>query len=170
VDMVGNVLDTALLERAGVRDAQAVILAVDEDATTLFATVILKDLAPNVPVIARVNGPENVERIHGAGADFALSISQVTGQILARKLLGKHSVSLDESLKVSMVSSPDLVGKHPADLRIRSRTGCSVVAIERGDELLVHLAPEFRFMANDSVYICGSEEATRLFAREFPGG
>jgi len=168
VDFVGNALDIGLLEKIGVPDAQAVILALDDDATTLFGTVILKDLAPHVPVIARVNGPENVERIHGAGADFALSISQVTGQILARKLLGKRSVSLDESLKVSMVSSPELIGKHPADLRIRSRTGCSVVAVERGEDLLVHLAPGFRFETNDSVYICGSEEATRAFVREFP--
>ena len=168
VDVVGNVLDSALLEQAGVRDAQAVILALSEDAATLFATVILKDLAPHVPVIARVNGPENVERIHSAGADFALSISQVTGQILARKLLGKQSVSLDQTLKVSMVSSPALAGKHPGDLRIRTRTGCSVVAVERGSELLVHLGPDFRFEAGDSVYICGSEDATRVFADVFP--
>ena len=168
VDAVGNVLDSALLERAGVQDSQAVILALDEDASTLFATVILKNLAPHVPVIARVNGPENVERIHGAGADFALSISHVTGQILARKLLGKQSVALDESLKVTMVSSPELVGKHPAELRIRTRTGCSVVAVERGSDLLVHLDREFRFEAGDSVYICGSEEDTLRFASVFP--
>jgi hypothetical protein len=34
-----------------------------------------------VPIIARVNQSENVERIHAAGADFALSISRVAGQI-----------------------------------------------------------------------------------------
>jgi Trk K+ transport system NAD-binding subunit len=170
VAVVGSVLDAAVLEAVGVRDAQAVILALAEDATTLFATVILKDHAPHVPVIARVNGPENVDRIHSAGADFALSVSQVTGQILARKLLGKQSVALDQSLKISMVSSPELVGKHPADLRIRTRTGCSVVAIERGRELIVHLDREFRFQAGDSVYICGNEEAIRTFATTFRPG
>jgi len=167
VDVVGSVLDSTVLKQAGVGDAQAVILALAEDSTTLFATVILKDLAPHVPVIARVNGPENVDRIHSAGADFALSISQVTGQILARKLLGKQSIALDQSLKISMVSSPDLVGKHPADLRIRTRTGCSVVAIERGRTLLVHLDRGFRFEAGDAVYICGSEEAIRVFTNVF---
>ncbi len=168
VDVVGNVLNSELLEKAGVGEAQSVILALSEDATTLFATVILKDLAPHVPVIARVNGPENVERIHWAGADFALSISQVTGQILARKLLGKQSLALDQTLKVSMVSSPELIGKHPSDLRIRPRTGCSVVAVERGSQLLVHFDRDFRFAAGDSVYICGSEEDTRKFAGVFP--
>ncbi len=167
-DVVGNVLNAEVLESAGVSQAQAVILALSEDAATLFATVILKDLAPHVPVIARVNGPENVERIHAAGADFALSISHVTGQILARKLLGKQSVSLDQSLKVTMVSSDALDGKHPEALRIRPRTGCSVVAVERGSELLVHLGGDFRFEAGDAVYICGSEEAIRQFTVVFP--
>jgi Trk K+ transport system NAD-binding subunit len=168
VDVAGNVLDPELLVRAGVLEAQAVILALSEDATTLFATVILKDMAPHVPVIARVNRPENVERIHAAGVDFALSISQVTGQILARKLLGKRTVSLDQALKVSMVTSPKLMGGHPADLRIRERTGCSVVAVERGKQVLVRFEHDFSFEARDLVYICGSEEATRKFAAEFP--
>src|SRR6185295_10131909 len=86
VDLVGDMLDARLLESAGVKQAQGVILALDTDAATLFATVILKDLAPEVPVIARVNQAENVERIHRAGADFALSISQVSGAMLAKKL------------------------------------------------------------------------------------
>ena len=168
VDVAGNVLDPELLVRSGVEQAQAVILALSEDATTLFATVILKDMAPQVPVIARVNRPENVERIHAAGVDFALSISQVTGQILARKLLGKRTVMLDQALKVSMVKSPKLVGAHPAELRIRERTGCSVVAVERGAEVLVRFEREFAFAPRDLVYICGSEDATRKFAAEFP--
>lgn len=167
VHFVGTVLDAALLEKAGARDAQAVILALHEDAATLFATVILKDLAPNVPIIARVNGPENVDRIHAAGAEFALSISQVTGQILARKLLGKHSVSLDQTLKVSMVTSADLTGKHPSDLKIRTRTGCSVVAVERDKELIVHLPADFRFADGDRIHVCGSEASLRVFAAEF---
>lgn len=168
VEIAGNVLDSTLLLKAGVEEAQAVILALSEDSTTLFATVILKDLVPHVPVIARVNRPENVERIHVAGVDFALSISQVTGQILARKLLGKNAVSLDQMLKVSLVSSPKLVGHDPSALRIRERTGCSVVAVERGDDVLVRFDGDFRFAPQDSIYICGSETAIRKFAVEYP--
>ena len=97
---MGDVLDARMLETAGAQDAQAMILALDADSATLFATVILKDLAPEVPVIARVNQAENVERIHRAGADFALSISQVSGQMLAKKLLGQEAVAVDPQLKI----------------------------------------------------------------------
>ncbi len=170
VDVVGDVLAPGVFERAGVAEAQAVILAVDTDSATLFSTVILKDLAPEVPVIARVNSAENVDRIHRAGADFALSISQVSGQILARRLLGEEAVSVDPQLKVLKVAAEGLVGHHPAELEIRGRTGCSVVAVERGEEALIEFSPDFRFAAEDAVYVCGSTAATRRYLEVFPQG
>ena len=170
VDLVGNVLDSRLLETAGVKDAQAMILALDTDSATLFATVILKDLAPGVPVIARVNEAENVERIHRAGADYALSISQVSGQMLAKKLLGQESVAVDPQLKILKIVPDGLAGRHPATLAIRERTGCSVVAVERGDDVLVEFSAEFRFKPDDAVYICGSGGAVRRFREVFRRG
>lgn len=167
VDLVGDVLDARVLESAGAKEAQAVILALDTDSATLFATVILKDLAPQVPVIARVNQAENVERIHRAGADFALSISQVSGQMLAQKLLGQEAVAVDPQLKVLKVSPDGLAGRAPAELDIRGRTGCSVVAVERGDDVIVEFGPEFRFRSEDAVYICGSGGAVRKFREVF---
>ena len=167
VDVVGDVLDARVLEGAGARDAQAVILALDTDSSTLFATVILKDLASDVPVIARVNQAENVERIHRAGAYYALSISQVSGQILAKKLLGVEAFLIDPELKVLKVPPDSLAGHHPAEMDIRGRTGCSVVAVERGDDVLVEFGPEFRFRPDDSLYVCGSHGAVRRFTETF---
>src|SRR5438552_4360661 len=63
VDHVGNVLDPAMLERAGLADARAVILALNSDDATLFATVIARDAAADVTVIARVNHARNLENI-----------------------------------------------------------------------------------------------------------
>jgi Trk K+ transport system NAD-binding subunit len=167
VDVVGNVLDMRVLEAAGVRDAQAVVLALDTDSATLFATVILKDLAPEVPVIARVNQADNVERIHRAGAFFALSISQISGQILAKKLLGQEAFEVDPQLKVLKVAARSLAGRHPSELKLRSRTGCSLVAVERADDVLVELDPDFRFQPDDTVYVCGSSGAVQRFADTF---
>jgi Trk K+ transport system NAD-binding subunit len=167
VDVVGNVLEMQVLEAAGVRDAQAVVLALDTDSATLFATVILKDLAPDVPVIARVNEADNVDRIHRAGAYFALSISQISGQMLAKKLLGQEAFEVDQQLKVLKVAARPLAGRHLSELRLRSRTGCSLVAVERGDDVLVELAPDFRFQPDDTVYVCGSSGAVQRFGEIF---
>ena len=168
VDLVGNVLDTHILREAKLKEAQAIILALDADTTTLFATVIAKDLAPGVPIIARVNRAENVERIYAAGADFALSISQVSGQILALRLLGKEAVALDPELRVVKVSARGLNGYQPSELGIREKTGCSVVAVERDEQLLVEFGPDFRFAAEDAIYICGNLQATQKYSKIFP--
>jgi Trk K+ transport system NAD-binding subunit len=168
VNLVGNVLDTQVLQKIGINDFQAVILALNTDSTTLFATVIFKNLAPDMPVIARVNHAENLERIYAAGADFALSISQVSGQLLAWRLLGKESVALDPELRVIKVSTRGIESFHPSQTELRVKTGCSVVAVERGAELLVEFGADFRFQANDSVYICGSAEAAQKYYEVFP--
>lgn len=170
VDLVGDLIDPRILERSGVVHAQAVILALDTDSATLFATVILKEAAPDVPIIARVNRAENVERIHRAGAFFALSISQVSGQMLAKKLLGQEAVAVDPQLKILRVSPEAMLGRHPSQLDIRHRTGCSVVAVERGEEVLVEFGPEFRFEGEDAVYVCGSADAVRRFAEDYAPG
>ena len=168
VNLVGNVVDTQILKQAGVENVQAVILALSADSTTLFSTVIVKNLAPDVPVIARVNRAENIERIYAAGADFALSISQVSGQLLAWRLLGKESVAVDPELRVVKVSTRGLEKFHPKQSELREKTGCTVVAIERGEELLVEFPAEFKFATNDAVYICGSAEAAQKFYEIFP--
>lgn len=163
VDWAEDVLDPKVLERPEVAEAQAVLLALDKDAVTLFATVVVKEHAPEAPVIARVNQAENVDRIHRAGADFALSISQVSGQILARRLLKEKAVALEPGLKVLEVPVEGLVGSHPAELRLRERTGCSVVGVERGEEVITELGQGFAFQAGDSVFVSGSTEDVDAF-------
>lgn len=167
VDFVGDVLDHGVLKAADLTRARAVLLALDADSATLFATVIIRDMAPEVPIVARVNNAANVERIHHAGADFALSISQVSGQMLAHRLLGRQEVAIEPQLRVLEVSSRGLEGRHPADLDIRARTGCSVVAVERGDHLLVTFPPDFTFASDDAVFICGSGAATERYLQRY---
>lgn len=169
-DINGDVLDPKVLESLDVGRARAIVLALDSDPATLFASVIIRDLAPRVPIIARVNRADNVDRIHAAGADFALSISRIAGQILSRRLLGQEAISLDEDLKVLKTSVPGLTGKNPAEAGIRERTGCSVVAVERGEELIVELDRAFRFEADDTAFVAGSGAATREFLELFAAG
>jgi K+/H+ antiporter YhaU regulatory subunit KhtT len=72
-------------------------------------------------------------------------------------------VSIDPQLKVRKVEVDGLVGRAPADLDLRARTGCSVVAVERGDEVLTDLGAGFRFQQGDAVYVCGPGEKASRF-------
>ncbi len=167
VDRVGDIIDPQTLQAAELEQAQAVVLAIDSDVSTLFATVIIRDRCLTVPILARVNVAENLEKIHRAGADFALSFSQVAGSLLVSRLLGRHALDLDPQLKLLKVPAAKLAGKNPVDLDLRTRTGCSVVAVERGDQLLTVLEADFSFEAGDAVFVCGNQEAVASFQRQF---
>ncbi|MEO8196627.1 MAG: NAD-binding protein [Thermoanaerobaculia bacterium] len=168
-DIVGDFLDPEVLARLDPGNAAAVVLALNEDAATLFATLVVREIAPHVPIIARVNEAANVERIHLAGADFALSISQVAGQILGHQILGEESLAVEPGLRIRSLSMERVTGRALGDLALRRRTGCSVVAIERGDSLLVKLDETMRLLADDRLFVCGSNDAIRRAVAHFGG-
>jgi Kef-type K+ transport system membrane component KefB/Trk K+ transport system NAD-binding subunit len=166
VDIVGDVVELGVLERASVAGARAVILALGNDNTNQFAATVVREYAPDVPIIGGLARGENVARIIGAGADFAFSISQVAGQLLAHHALGE-TISLQPRIKLVKTRPGNLEGKHPFAARIRERTGCSVVAVTRGDQVLMEFGESFTIQPDDALYICGTLEAVNLYYEEF---
>jgi Trk K+ transport system NAD-binding subunit len=157
VDVAGNVLDPSVLESAALRECRALVLALDSDDATLFATVIARDAAVDVPVIARVNHSRNVENMYRAGADFALSLSDVSGEMLSARLLGRVARTRDEHRRVVRVAA----GRAGAlrDLELRQH-GCSLLAIERAGTFLPVVA-DSTVQAGDQLYVCGGAEAVK---------
>jgi len=160
-DVVGDFLDPELVDRTDPRGADAVLLALDRDSSTLFAALVVRELAPQVPIIARVNEAANVERIHLAGADFALSISQVAGQIVGHRILDEESISVEPGLRVRALDTTALAGRTLGEMALRERTGCSAVALERGEELRVELDESLRIEAGDRLFVCGATDSIR---------
>ncbi len=167
VDIVGNVLEHATLARANVRAASAVVLALSNDSEGVFATAVVRDYAPEVPLIVRVNRAPNVARLYQSGADFALSVGQVAGQILACHLLGDHAVAVEQRLKFVRVTAGALVGQHPWRAQVRERTGAAVVAVERDRNVFVKFEDAFEVCLNDTLFLCGTTGSLDQYLREF---
>ncbi len=166
-DVVGDVLDESVFERAPVAAARAVILALESDNATLLVAKVVRGYAPDVPIIAAARALENVERILAAGADFALSIGQVAGQLLSHHVLGE-AVSLQPRIQLAKVPPGGLAGRHPLTAGIRERTGCSVVAVERQGEILIDFPAEFELSGDDALYLCGTGNAFSRYLEAFP--
>ncbi len=87
--------------------------------------------------------------------------------MLSGRILGEHTHIVDEHLKVMKVEPRKIVGQHPSTLGVRERSGVSIVAVERGDDVVIRFPDEFRFQPDDRVYICGSDESLRRFRQEY---
>ncbi len=167
VDVVGDVLDVRVLDRAAIAAARVVILALDSDRAALFAATVIRDHIPEIPLLACVSHVENADRVQRAGADFALSVSQVAGQLLVHHVLGEM-VSHKPRIKMVKLKPGPLAGRHPLAARIRERTGCSVVAVERAGEVIMEIPASFTLAPADALYICGTPTAFDRYYEEFP--
>jgi Trk K+ transport system NAD-binding subunit len=167
VDVVGNLLAEATLERGGLRGAGTVVLALSDDSAGVFATAVVRDYAPQARLIARVNRATNVPRLYQAGADFALSIGQVAGQLLAHHLFGESTLMVDQRLQCVRVHPGTLVGAHPWRAGVREQSGASLVGLEREGRALVEFPPEFRIAPGDLLFVCGTAAAIEIFTRTF---
>jgi voltage-gated potassium channel len=167
VDVVGNVLDPATLDRARAREASAVILALSDDGESVFATAAVRDYAPEAPLIVRVLRSPNTARLYRSGADFAISLGQVAGQILAHHLLDEQEISVENGIKFSRFAAGTLVGTHPWRSEALDRTGANIVAVERGGDVLVEFGDDFLVQADDALFVCGSINSLGRYQREF---
>lgn len=170
-DVVGDATDPETLEAAGIRAAETVILALPDDTTTEFATLVVRDLAPDTQILARVEQKTNIKKTYRAGGDYVLSLAMVTGRMSGSRLLeGRDVMSLNQQVEVVRQRVPALAGETIGEADIRSKTGCTVVTIERDGEAITDIGPETTIESGDDLVIVGTDEGIRSLEEVFDSG
>jgi K+/H+ antiporter YhaU regulatory subunit KhtT len=97
------------------------------------------------------------------------SLATISGRMLASTVFEDEEVlAYDKQVNVVRLPAGDLVGSTVVDERVRTRTGCTVVAVVRAGETITDFDPEaFTFESGDEVVIAGTDEATTRFERRF---
>ncbi|MEF8827548.1 MAG: NAD-binding protein [Halolamina sp.] len=171
VDVVGDATDPETLAAAGVEEAETVVLALPDDTTTEFATLVIRDLAPETQILARVEEQANISKTYRAGGDYVLSLARVTGRMAASQLLGNRDVlSLEQQVETIRQQVPALDGRSIGEVNIRGRTGCTVVAIEREEDVVTDIGPDTTIQSGDVLVVVGTDEAINVFEQEFQSG
>ena len=168
VDVVGDATEPETLTAAGIEDAETAVLALPDDTTTEFATLVIRDLAPDTEVISRVDRDENVSKTYRAGADYVLSLSTVTGRMTASRLLEDRDVlSLEQQVEVIRERAPGLEGRTLGDANVRDRTGCTVMGIERDGSVITDIGPGTVIEPDNELIVVGTDDGIRAFERAF---
>ncbi len=160
VDVVGDITEVETLREAGVQDARAVVLSLNDDIPTIYATLVINQLAPEVEVIARANSPDTVWKLYNAGADFVLSLATVTGEIIASEVIeDRTALTPQTAFDFARLSVASVAGQTLGELDIRAQTGATVVAVEREGKLLTDLGGRFAVHADDVLIVAGTDAA-----------
>jgi len=169
VDVVGDAREPDALEAAGIGDADALVLTVADDTTAIFATLIARELNPDLHIVVRANEEADVEKLRRAGADYVQSLATVSGRMLASTVFEDQEVlTYDTQVNVVRLPAGGLAGGTLADEEVRTVTDCTVVAAIRDGETVTELDPtEFVFEADDEVVVAGTDEAITRYEAEF---
>ena len=163
VDVVGDVTEPRTLERAGIDEAESVVLAVGDDVVVEFATLICRDLEPGAEILARAEGTEAVRKVYRAGADYVLSLASITGRMAASAVLDEEVLSLNTQVEVVRTDASELAGLTLGEADVRARTGCTVITVERDGDVLTDLGSEYRVRGADTLIIAGTDEGVNRF-------
>ncbi len=127
--------------------------------------VIAEEFETSLEIFSRVlrhyEVPSNVieREVHAARMEhYGLALGTTdtpAGGLDALASLGVHrALSI-----VEVEPGSEAEGEHPAALRLRARTGATVVAIARDGQAHVAPGPEFTFRTHDSVVLVGDDQA-----------
>ncbi|MGZ8745392.1 MAG: potassium channel family protein [Nocardioides sp.] len=150
--LVGDVNDDEVLRTAGIAHARAVIIALDTDADTVYATLSARAMRPDVVIVARARTTGSKGKLELAGATRAVNPQRIGGRRLAAFALQPdvaefldvvmHDENLDWRVQqVPIGPASALAGRRVAEMRIAERTGALLLAVRRAPDAALEPNP-----------------------------
>ena len=166
--IIGDASDFDILVKAGLRDAATVIITTHDDDMNIFLTIFYRRLRNDTQIISRCTLDKSAPRMHRAGADLTLSYASMGANTIFSVLRGSDTVLLAEGVNVFTTSVPRvLIGKTIAASAVRSRTGCSIIAIEMGGRREINPAADIELDSEAKLVLIGTLEAEQRYFSAF---
>ncbi len=162
--VVGDAADREVLEEAGLDNAHTVIITTHDDDTNIYLTLYCRRLKPDLIIIARSTQDRNVSTLHRAGADFVMSYASMGANAIFNILERDEVLMIAEGLNVFRTETPQKIqGKTIMDTDIRQITGCSIIAVQVDDAMVINPSPELVLKADTEIIMIGSYESEKQF-------
>ncbi|MGM0507268.1 MAG: potassium channel family protein [Bacteroidota bacterium] len=162
--ILGDAADRNVLERAGIEKAHTTLVTTHDDDVNIYLTIYCRQLSPSMQIVSRATYERNVSTLHRAGADFVMSYATMGANSIFNLLEKQDIVMIAEGLNIFTRKAVGvLVGQSLIESDIRQKTGCTVIAIKDGSEMLVNPDPTRRLQTGDEMVLIGPSEGESLF-------
>ena len=164
--VVGDAANLDAVMRAGLADAPSVVLTTNDDATNIFLAIYCRRLNPEIRIVSRITDEWNLEAIHRAGADFALSHGSLAAKSVLSATRGSELVILGEGadLFVDRVP-PALEGKTLGESGIGAKTGLHVIAVRSEGKSITNPRASEQLTRGAELVMLGTAEQHREFVK-----
>jgi trk system potassium uptake protein len=154
-----NTLDENTLKQLGIRNFDLVVVSFgDSIEASILTTLHLKEIGVK-QVWAKAQNDYHHKVLEKVGADRIIHperdmAKRVAHYVASEKIIDFIELSKEHSI-VEIVASEKLAGKTLVQLDIRAKYGCSVVGIQRGEEVKVAPLAEVRIQKGDILIVIG---------------
>ncbi|MEL6891372.1 MAG: NAD-binding protein [Actinomycetota bacterium] len=169
--MVGALDDPGTYRNARVDQAAAIVTAQNDQTNTNIAFTV-REIAPDVAIVASANSPAAVDILEIAGADHVVQLGEVLGDAMAARALGlggrSHSIGSFAGLQIAEAGAigTDLVDRTLAEARLRELFGVGIIGIWDRGEFDVATA-DTRLRESSILLLAGSTEQLAAFDEAF---
>lgn len=167
--VLGDAAELDVLKLAGLEEATAVLITTHDDDVNVYLTLYCRRLRPDLQVISRANVDRNVATLHRAGADAVLSYASIGATAIWNTLGLNDSLVLAEGLEMFRAGMPEaMAGKSLADIDLRRRTGCNIVAVVKAGETVTNPNPVEPLPHDAELVVIGDAAAQQRFLEAYP--
>ncbi len=165
---IGNAEDVDFLIEVGVKNVDAVIVAIgDNETSSNHATINCKDFG--LYVVAKATHQRHGKILKRLGADKVVYPERDSGIRLARMMTRSsilETIDLYEQVTMAeIVAGGDLVDRTLMKLDLPKRFGVQVVLIIRGDETVFPVSASDTILEGDRLVVLGSADAISQLAK-----
>ena len=135
------------LKQARIDSARGIIIALGDDADSIYTTLAIHELNPKLPIVARANNEDAERKLRQAGADRIVAPEAIGGARMARLALRPQSVEFIETVlfgrekqllveEIEAAEGSPLVGSKIKDIE-EQFTGVRILALKEKDGVLI---------------------------------
>jgi K+ transport systems, NAD-binding component len=159
------------LEETGIKNCDTVIIAVGDVESSVLIALILEELGIH-HIIAKANSQIHGRVLRKIGVKEVVFPEEdmgvrIANRITSANILDYIEITPEVDLLEYKVLHKDLIGKSLAELALRNRFGVTVIAIRRGDEVIVSPNAQEKFLEGDVIFIVGRTEDLVTFKEAF---
>jgi len=169
--LIGDAETEEVLEAAGIKRARGLILTLPEDRANVFATLVAREINPDLFIMVRTDTNANRRKLIRAGADKVVAPYEIGADRMAQVLLRPsverfmERVMQSDALAYSMdevlvEQGSELAGKTLQEANFRQRFDAIVVAVMDGKTkgMTFNPGPSAAINDGDTLIVMGSTE------------
>jgi len=154
-----DTMDDQVLKTLGIRNFDAVIVAIGENMqSNILTTIILKELGVK-KVISKAKNAMHGKVLEKIGADIVIYPERDVAIKLARSLVSQNfveQINLSPDYSIIEIFTPLLfVNKNLNEIGMRKKLGVTLLAIRRGDNIIVAPGPDQNMQQGDILVALG---------------